>query len=109
MDESNDVEAARQRWFEAVDVAANLASGLFQPGSGYGDPDAMIQDQHRLESARAEAELRFREYHETDRRSIDREMLQLQRSQRLAAWSSFAVAVVVGASTIVSIVIATLR
>jgi hypothetical protein len=36
-------------------------------------------------------------------------MLELQRSQRLATWASFAVAAVVGVATVVSTVIALLR
>ncbi len=103
---ADDVEIARQRWFDASARATGLASELFQPGSGYGDPGAMAQDQHRLESARAEADHLFREYQQIDRRAIDLEMMQLQRSQRLAAWCSLAVAFVVGLATIVSIIIA---
>lgn len=83
-----------------------LSGELFQPGSGYGDPGALLQDQHRLESARREAERLFREYHELDRRLIDDQMLRLQRSQRTAAWCSVAVAVVVDAATVISIVVA---
>lgn len=79
----------------------HLASTVYQPGSGYGDPQARNEDLHRLETARAEAERLFREYHDLDRRYIEYEMLKLQRSQRLATWASFAMAAVVGVATIV--------
>jgi len=93
---SSDVEAARARWLEASQAASKLAAELFQPGSGYGDPDARAADEHRLQSARLIAERLFCEYHDLDRRDMELKMLDLQRSQRLATWASFAVAAVVG-------------
>ena len=103
---SGDIEAARSRWLEASEVASNLAAEFFQPGSGYGDPDARAADQHRLQSARLDAERLFREYHDLDRRDMELKMLDLQRSQRLATWASFAVAAVVGLATVVSTLVA---
>lgn len=104
--ESSGVEAARSRWLQASQAASKLAAELFQPGSGYGDPDARAADEHRLESARIDAERLFREYHELDRRDMELKMLELQRSQRLATWASFAVAAVVGLATVVSTLVA---
>lgn len=63
---SMDVEAARAKWLAASEVALKLSAELFQPGSGYGDPEARAQDEHRLESARLDAERLFREYHDLD-------------------------------------------
>lgn len=103
------VSVARSRWLAASERASSLAAELFQPGSGYGDPDARIADMHRLDSTRAEAERLFREYHDLDRQHIQSEMLELQRSQRLATWASFAVAAVVGIATIVNTVVALLK
>ena len=100
------IEAARSRWIEASEGASQLAADLFQPGSGYGDPEARSQDEHRLQSARNKAERLFREYHDLDRRDMEARMLELQRSQRLATWASFVVAVVVGLATVVSTIIA---
>lgn len=96
------VDSARARWLQASQAASMLAADLFQPGSGYGDPDARSADQHRLESARLDAERLFREYHDLDRRQMELKMFELQRSQRLATWASFAVAAVVGFATVVS-------
>ncbi|MCF6157728.1 MAG: hypothetical protein E3K32_03955 [wastewater metagenome] len=104
--ENSGVEAARARWLEASHAASKLAAELFQPGSGYGDPDARASDEHRLESARLDAERLFREYHDLDRREMELKMLELQRSQRLATWASFAVAAVVGLATVVSTLVA---
>jgi hypothetical protein len=103
---NSEVEAARARWLEATEAASRLAAELFQPGSGYGDPDARSADEHRLQSARLEAERFFREYHDLDRRDLELKMLALQRSQQLATWASFAVAAVVGLATVVSTLIA---
>ncbi len=103
------VSDARSRWIDASARASNLAAELFQPGSGYGDPDAREQDVHRLETAKAEAERFFREYDDLYRQHIESEMLQLQRSQRLATWASFAVAAVVGAATVVQTLVALLK
>jgi|GEM_PF-1827706 len=97
-----DVAGARDRWLLASDRAAQLAAELFQDGSGYGDPNARIADEHRLQSARIEAERLFREYHDLDRRDTELKMFELQRSQRLATWASFTVAAVVAVATIVS-------
>ena len=105
-DTSRDVRAARAKWIEASERASKLAAELFQPGSGYGDPDARAADEHRLQSARHEAERLFREYHDLDRRDTELKMLDLQRSQRLATWASFAVAAVVGLATVISTLIA---
>ena len=96
----------RARWLEASEAASKLAAELFQPGSGYGDPEARAADEHRLQSARLDAERLFREYHDLDRRDMEIKMLDLQRSQRLATWASFAVAAVVGLATVISILVA---
>ena len=91
---------------EASEAASKLSAELFQPDSGYGDPDARAADEHRLQSVRLEAERFFREYHDLDRRDIELKMLDLQRSQRLATWASFAVAAIVGLATVVSTLVA---
>ena len=100
---------ARTRWLEASARASNLGCELFQPGSGYGDPEARMQDEHKLQSARLEAERLFREYNDLERRTLESKMVMLQRSQRLATWASFAVAATVGAATIVKTVIDLLK
>lgn len=104
--EQRSIETARLRWIEASESASRLSSELFQPGSGYGDPEARAQDEHQLQSARLEAERLFREYNDLDRRDMESKMLDLQRSQRMATWASFAVAAVVGLATVVSVVVA---
>lgn len=106
---ANDVEAARKKWLAASEQASQLATELFQPGSGYGDPDARAQDENRLQSARNNADCLFQEYHDLDRREMELKMFELQRSQRLATWASFAVAAVVGVATIVSTFVALLK
>lgn len=106
---NTDIEIARMRWLKASEVASNLTSELFQVGDGYGDPEARSADEHRLQSARAEVERLFREYYDLDRRNIELEMIKLQRSQQLATWASFFVAVVVGLATVVSTFIALLN
>jgi hypothetical protein len=100
------VAAARSRWLAASEHASKLAAELFQPGSGYGDTEARRADEHRLQSTKDVAERLFREYHDLDRQHMESEMIELQRSQRLATWASFAVAAVVGLATIVSTVVA---
>lgn len=82
----NEVEQARIRWLNASESASSIASELFHLGSGYGDPEARNQDEHRLQSARHEAERLFCEYHDLDRREMDAKLLELQKSQRLATW-----------------------
>lgn len=99
---NNDVEAARARWLSASERTTQLAAELFQPDSGYGDPEARAADEHRLQSARHEVERFFQEYHDLDRRDIELKMFELQRSQRFATWASFAVAAVVGVATVIS-------
>jgi len=102
----SNVEAARVKWLGASEQASQLAAELFQPGSGYGDPEAKAADEHRLQSVRLDAERLFREYNDLDRREMEIKLYELQRSQRLATWASFAVAAVVGLATIVSILVA---
>ena len=103
------VEVARTKWFSASEAASKLASEMFQPGSGYGDPEAQMQDEHRLQTARREAERLFRECHDLGRQDTELKMLALQQSQRLATWASFAVAAVVGVATIVGTVVTLLK
>lgn len=111
---SAEVEEARSRWLQAGDTASKLAGELYQPGSGYGDgsgggygdSNAKAADEHRLQAARGDVERLFREYHDLDRRDIDRQMFELKRSQTLATWVSFAVAAAVGLATIASTVVA---
>lgn len=105
----SEASASRERWLAASARASELAASLFQPGSGYGDPDARVQDEHQLQTARHEAERLFREYHDLDRKDMEQKLLEVQQSQRLATWASFAVAVVVGVATIAGIVIPFLK
>jgi hypothetical protein len=68
------VIAARSR--SLLVSAHHLAAELFQPGSGYGAPEARDADVHRLETARAEVERLFREYQDGDGQHIESEMLE---------------------------------
>ncbi len=64
------VAETRSRWLAASENASHLATELFQPGSGYGDQDARRADEHRLQTAKDEAERLFREYYDIDKRYI---------------------------------------
>jgi hypothetical protein len=101
---STEIEQARCRWQAASDQASAIARAMFQPGSGYGCPEAEQQDRHRLETACSDAERLFREYQDLERRYTQHQMLYLQRSQQLATWASFSVAAAVGLATIVGII-----
>lgn len=103
------VSEAKQRWHVASLEASRVASTLFQPGSGYGDSDARLQDEHKMHVAKEEAERLYREYNDLDRSLIDEEMLFLQRSQKHVTWASFIVAAAVGIASIVQIIIALLK
>jgi hypothetical protein len=103
------VAEARSRWLAASENASNLAAKMFQPGSGYGDPEARMADEHRLQTAKDEADRLFREYYDIDKRHIESEMLKLQRSQRLATWASFFVAAAVAIATIINIFVILLK
>ncbi|MGB4072192.1 hypothetical protein [Pseudomonas sp.] len=102
---NNDVKDARERWLSASECATKIAAELFQPGSGYADPDARAAEEHRLHLARHEAERLFREYHDLDKRETEGRIFALQNSQRLATWASFAVAAVVGIATVADVLI----
>ncbi|WP_411705952.1 hypothetical protein [Edaphovirga cremea] len=106
---SLEIDEARAKWVSTSEAASKLAVELFQPGSGYGDPDARMQDEYRLQVARHEAERLFREYHDLSRQETEQKMRELQKSQQLATWASFAVAAVVGVATIVSTVVTLLK
>lgn len=106
---SEDPEIVRSNWLAANERASDLAAQLFQPGTGYGDPDARDQDVHKLETAKFEANRLFHEYDELERRNTGRQLLEIQRSQQRATWASFATAAVVGAATIIGLVVAMLK
>jgi hypothetical protein len=95
------VEAARVRWIESSENASKLALEVYQPGSGYGDPQAEAGDKYRVEAARADAQRLMQEYHDIDRQLNEQRISDLQSSQTLATWASFTVALVVGVATIV--------
>ena len=86
-----------------------IAAELFQPGSGYGCPDAEMQDRHRLETARRETDRLFCEYQDLERQHTGQQMLHLQHSQLLATWASFCVAAAVGIATIVQVFVQIVR
>lgn len=97
-----EIEKARCRWVAACEQAT--AAAMVLTSSGYGDPDALRQDEYQVTVARADAERLYREYQDLERRHTQQQMLQLQRSQQLATWASFCVAAAVGVATIVGII-----
>lgn len=100
---------ARAKWLEASAKASALAAELLQPGGGYGVPEARPNDKHRLQTARLNAEWLHREYSDLEHRHLDSKMVKLQQSQRLATWSSFAVASAIGITTIVKSIVDLLK
>jgi hypothetical protein len=105
----NPVGVARTQWLEASARAASLASEVFDEGRQYGDPQARMEDEGRVQSARVEADRLFREYSDLERRDLESKMVALQRSQRLATWASFTVAAVVGLATILKTIVDLLK
>ncbi|WP_248767829.1 hypothetical protein [Pseudomonas sp. MWU12-2345] len=101
----NKVDLARAKWVGASDAASELGKVMHQLGSGYGDPEARMQDEHRLQTTRYDAERLFREYDDLSRQQTDMKILMLQASQKRAMWASFAVAAVVGVATIIGTVV----
>jgi outer membrane murein-binding lipoprotein Lpp len=99
------VNTARQKWYGASERASSIAQEMHQPGTGYGDPEALLQAEHHLNSARFEADRLFRDYDSLERQLTGEKMLALQASQRLATWASFAVALAVGVATVADFVI----
>ncbi|OWK42001.1 hypothetical protein FRUB_04079 [Fimbriiglobus ruber] len=69
----------------------------------------MREEEHRLETARRDAERLFQEYQDLDRRYTQQQLLRLQRSQALATWASFSVAAAVGVATIVGVIAQVLK
>ena len=94
------VQQARKEYHDSYERAASMALELCQPGDGYGNPEARLQDEHKLNSARFEADRLFRHYEALDRQLTGNKMLALQSSQKLATWASFAIAFAVGCATI---------
>jgi len=107
--DAGSVEDARTRWLEASERASRLSAQLFEPGTFGGGAIALEEIVHGAETARAEAERLFRDYHDLDRQRIESEMLELQRSQRLATWASFTVAALVGIATVAQTLLAFLK
>jgi hypothetical protein len=103
------VVVSRTKWLEASAKASSLASEVFNEDRHYGDQQARLEDEGRVQSARLEAERLFREYSDLERRDLESKMVALQRSQRLATWASFTVAAVVGIATILKTVIDLLK
>jgi hypothetical protein len=97
----NEVRTARSRWQDASTQAAQLTKSLFGDGDGYGDRDARIAAERRVDSVKIEAERLFREYDDLSRQLTDSKMYDLQQSLARATWATFAVAVAVGVATVV--------
>ncbi len=87
--ENDAVAEVRSRWLTASDHASRLATELFQPGSGYGEADARRADEHKLQTAKDEAERLFREYYDFDKRHIESEMLKLYAPNDWTHWPPF--------------------
>jgi len=58
----NLVVAARTKWLDASAMASSLASEVFDGERHYGDREARLEDEGRVQSARSEADRLFREY-----------------------------------------------
>jgi len=97
----NELDVAREKWFLAKESAVKFAASIHQTGSGYGDPEARLNDDHQLQTLRYEAERLFIEYQEICSQETNKKLIKLQKSQSIATWASFAVAAMVGLSTIV--------
>lgn len=102
MNEAQRAEQARNDWMKAVEQAGEIGSELFQPGSGYGDPEAKEQDLHRLNEARLHADRMYKVYLDIDRAASEAQAKRMQKSQRLLAIASFVLSAVVGASAIIT-------
>jgi len=100
-----EVSEARTRWLEASENASKLAMEMYQPGSGYGDPQAEAGDKYRVEAAKADAQRLMHEYHDADRMCMEQKIHSLQKSQTIATWASFTVAFVVGVATIIGTIL----
>lgn len=94
---NSDIKQAYDDWQLASKKSSDLARKLFQPGSGYGDPGAEMQDLHLLSSARNEEDLFYRRYQELSACDSERRNYRLQ----VATW---VVGFVVGVATVVDIV-----
>lgn len=105
---NNDIKIARTKWLKANEEVSKMSGELFQIGSGY-DPDFRMAEEHRLQSARYEANRLFQEYCDLNHNETEQKMLELQKSQRLATWASFVVAAAVGLATIANILISVLK
>jgi len=101
-----DEEAARARWLDAQQERRALAASLSQPGSGYGDPEARLQDEHHLRVATEAAEDLLREYQDLVRARTDAEMLTLQRSMTRATWASVVIALATVTVAVAALILA---
>ena len=97
---TQDIETLRDNWIRASDRVSKVENEHFQSGSGYGDPDAIVQAHHDIQVAREHAQRNFIIYQDASRAEHEKKLLSLQQSTKTLAWFTFLTAVVSAFATL---------
>ena len=99
-------ERRREAWDRYEAARQNLCeeNTTTTRASDHSTPHAARAYEINLQKTRDEVDRLLLEYQDLDRQYMESQMLELQRSQRLATWASFAVAAVVGLATLIELI-----
>jgi len=98
------VDQARKAWLEAAEEARQVFASKSKGGDGHGDPNAKDTAWVNLDRLRLEVQQRLLEYHDARDAWDAQERAKGDVATRQLNHRSFIVAAVVGAATIVQIV-----
>lgn len=105
LDLEKEIQDAREKWLNAKRVSNEKSLLLFNEGSGILDPIAINQAEQEVHNYRLLVTDAYEYLKDLEKKEMDCKILKLQKSQTCSTWVSTIFGIIVGLSTIVSIIL----